>query len=199
MSDRHINLLVALPAEAKPLIRAFGLQRQQPDGVYPRYLSDHLSLTLTGPGAEAMEKGIKFLLNQQTASSTTWLNVGIAGHGSLSRGTCLLAERVIDMDSGRCWLLPSKTDAELPKSPLHCVSVAESAYAENTAYDMESSGFASGLESVGVLDQGQILKVVSDNPRQPSTQINGRMVGELIRQAIPVLSYLMNRIHSHAK
>ncbi|MCU7843091.1 MAG: hypothetical protein KZQ93_04545 [Candidatus Thiodiazotropha sp. (ex Monitilora ramsayi)] len=199
MSDRHINLLVALPAEAKPLIRAFDLQRQQPDGAYPRYLSSHLSLTLTGAGAEAMRRGVEFLLSQQTATSTTWLNVGIAGHGTLPRGTCLLAEKVIDMDSGRNWALSASTDAVLPKYPLHCVSEAESTYAENTAYDMESSGFVAGLESAGVLDRGQILKVVSDNPRQPSTQINGRMVGDLIQQAIPVLSSLMDRLHSHAE
>ena len=62
MPADELVLLVALKAEAKPLIKAFGLQRQQPDGAFPRYRNGPLSLVLTGPGTEAAVQATRFAL-----------------------------------------------------------------------------------------------------------------------------------------
>ncbi|MCU7811741.1 MAG: hypothetical protein KZQ77_10970, partial [Candidatus Thiodiazotropha sp. (ex Notomyrtea botanica)] len=106
MTERQVNILVALPAEAKPIIRAYDLQRKQPDGLFPRYVKQPFTLVLTGPGTEAMEKSVAFLHSQQQEdNSAIWLNIGITGHGSLTCGTCLLAESVNDLPSARYWQL----------------------------------------------------------------------------------------------
>jgi hypothetical protein len=63
---------------------------------------------------------------------------------------------------------------------------------------MESAGFSSALAEAGLLHRSQIIKVVSDNPRQPAAEINGKMVTNLIEACIPTLSRLMEQLHSHA-
>jgi hypothetical protein len=193
-----INLLVALPPEAKPLIRSFALQRRQPDGNFPIYVSQEITLSLCGPGRESMEQAINFLLEHQSISVSGWINLGIAGHGSLDRSHCLLIDSVIGQTTGERWKLTPPPLEKISRSSLHCVSQPESTYADDCAYDMESAGFTAALAAAGLLHLGQILKVVSDNPRQPSSEINGKMVSNLIEETIPTLSLLMEQLQSHA-
>jgi hypothetical protein len=193
-----INLLVALPAEAKPLIRAFALKRQQPDGEFPLYVSQEITLAICGPGDESMQRAISFLLKRQSISVSGWINLGIAGHGALDRGHCLMVDRVTREVTGESWELTSPLLKDIGRSPLICVSQPESTYAENCAYDMESAGFSSALAKASLLHRGQIIKVVSDNLRQPAAEINGKMVTSLIEACIPTLLRLMEQLHSHA-
>ncbi len=193
-----INLLLALPPEAKPLIRHFALQRRQPDGEFPLYVSQEICLCLSGPGRDAMQQAIKFLLQHQSSPASGWINVGIAGHSTLDRGRCLLIDSVIEPSTGERWGLNSLTLEGVSRSQLHCVSQPESSYTQNTAYDMESTGFTAALREADLLHRGQILKIVSDNPRQPSSEINGKMVANLIEESIPILSQLMEQLLSDA-
>lgn len=198
MSDLQINLAVALPAEAKPLIRHYGLRRHQPDGACPVYLGEDMALVLTGAGTRAMERGVELLGQGFPDGGNHWVNLGIAGHGSLPLGSCLLADSVTERHSGRHWRLRVPVDIELPVGPLHCVTEAASAYAADTGYDMESGGFAAALSFLGVLDRASILKIVSDGPHQPCGQINGRMVTGLMQSALPVITALITHLRDHA-
>lgn len=198
MSRPWINLAVALPAEAKPLIRHFSLRRQQPDGTCPLYLGARMALVMTGCGAEAMRRGVDFLSGAVSRQDAYWLNLGIAGHGSLTRGTCLFATRIIAPGSGRRWQLPAPRIPGIAHSPLQCTESAESNYAPETGYDMESVGFATALSAIGALDRAAVLKVVSDGPNHPSGEINGRMVGDLVQLTIPVIGRLLQRQTIHA-
>lgn len=196
MSAVPVNLAVALPAEAKPLIRAFGLRRLQPDeGAPPLYLGRHIALVLTGPGAEAMAQGVIRLGDCRPDADARWLNLGIAGHGSLALGSCLLAQSVIDLHAARRWAMHPPALVGMHTGPLRCVREAVSDYAADTAYDMESGGFAAALEARGALQRAAILKIVSDGPDQPTARINGRMVGDLVQRAIPLITTLIGRLH----
>lgn len=193
-----INLLTALPPEAKPLIRRFALQRRQPDGEFPLYVSQNVTLCLCGPGSESAAQAINFLLDNQSTSAAGWINLGIAGHATFDRGDCLLVNNVIDQGTGECWELTSLPLEGIGRSDLRCVPLPESAYTEDCAFDMESAGFTAGLAKANLLHRGQILKVVSDNPRQPASEINAKMVANLIEVSIPTLSRLMEQLRYHA-
>jgi adenosylhomocysteine nucleosidase len=198
MNRQRINLAVALPAEAKPLIRAFGLRRRQPDGAAPLYVGGDLALVLTGAGAEAMQRGVIHLSEYAAGGERHWLNVGIAGHGSLAVGECLLAESVVERSSGGRWHLHAPDVIGIPIGALHCVSEAESDYAADTGYDMESGGYAAALCALDALERASILKIVSDGPDQPSQRLNGRRVSDLVYRAIPLIRTLITRLHDHA-
>ncbi|MEJ2589804.1 MAG: hypothetical protein P8178_00140 [Candidatus Thiodiazotropha sp.] len=196
MNAARIHLAVALPAEAKPLIRAFGLRRLQPDsGEPPLYLGSRLALVLTGAGSAAMARGVARLEAFGCNATTGWLNLGIAGHGSLPLGSCLLADSITDVHAGRQWRLRPPTIADIPTGPLHCVREPVSDYAADTGYDMESAGFSASLDNLGALPRAAVLKIVSDGPDQPTTRINARMVGDLIQRAIPMITTLIDHLY----
>jgi adenosylhomocysteine nucleosidase len=194
-----IHLLVALPAEAKPLIHAFNLRRLQPDGPFPRYVAGPLSLLLSGPGREAAGGAVEFSQQLTGDEQSHWINVGIAGHARLAPGSGLLADSVTDVRSGRCWpLLPPRDIAETTVGPLRCVAQAESRFAEVAGYDMESAAIAENLAESDALSRLQILKVISDNPDNPSQRINAKLVRELIESQLPHIAALISRLQVHA-
>lgn len=200
MSDDNLYLLVALPAEAKPLIRAFGLKRLQPDGAFPRYGRGRITLVLSGPGRDAAGAAAAYTRGLRAESNTHWINLGIAGHARLRPGDCLLADSVRDATTGQHWML--SPTAGLPSTeigPLHCVPQAETRFAQTAAYDMESAAIAQVLDEFNALSRLQVLKVVSDNPSNPSRRISAKMVGELIEECLPTLDALMRRLQSHAQ
>jgi len=193
MSRLAINLLVALPAEAKPLIQALSLKRIQPDGPCPLYAGDGINLALSGVGRDAMTKAIHYL-NDRSEDKCRWLNVGIAGHATLALGESLLASSVIDTLSGRQWQLQPVVGLLVNQGVLCCVSEPESVYAQAMGYDMESGGFALTLSTLGLLDHAQVLKVISDNPQQPAERINARIVSQLIGQQCHVIQSLIEAL-----
>ncbi len=200
MSSLLIHLLVALPAEAKPLIRAFGLKRSQPDNSPPRYANGPLSLTLCGPGMEAAGTATASLHALHGDSGCHWINLGIAGHARLETGSCLLADAVTDGHTEEHWVLnPIRDLPEVTVGPLRCVRNPESLFANCAGYDMESAAIARTLSGIGALGRLQILKVISDNPDHPSCRINGRMVRELIERQLPTLKSLIGRLQTHAE
>jgi hypothetical protein len=193
MSPQPINLLIALQAEAKPLIRALGLKRRQPDGVCPIYASNGVRLAMSGPGKVSMQQAIH-LLHQEGVENCHWLNLGIAGHASLALGSCLQATAVTDSRSGERWRLQPVSGIEAIQGELRCVAEPESVYGEPVGYDMESGGFAATLASLGLIEHAHILKVISDNPQQPARQINARMVEALIGQQLHVIHSLIEKL-----
>jgi len=193
MSWHSINLLVALPAEAKPLIQALSLKRLQPDGPCPLYTGDGLKLAVSGVGRDAMTKAIHYL-HGHSEGKCHWLNVGIAGHTTLSLGQSLLAKNVIDAVSGVRWKLRPVAGLEIAIGDLCCVAEAETDYAEVIGYDMESAGFTSTLAALGLLDDAHVLKIISDNPQQPAERINARMVSQLIGQQHHVIQSLIEKL-----
>jgi hypothetical protein len=200
MSSDSLNLLVALPAEAKPLIRAFDLKRLQPDGTFPRYGRGAFTLILSGPGQDAAGSAAADMHELSPDTHSHWINLGIAGHAWLRPGDCLLADSVQDATTGEHWRLTPM--AGLPATdigPIRCVPQAETRFAQSAGYDMESAAIARVLDGVDALSRLQVLKVVSDNPHNPSRRINAKMVGELIEGCLPTLDALMRRLQSHAQ
>ena len=200
MTDSTLCLVVALPAEAKPVIRALGLKRRQPDGRFPRYDRGAITLVLSGPGQASAAEAVAFAQHRCCEPQAHWINLGIAGHARLEPGDTLLADLVVDSASGETWKL--SPDADLPHTvigPLHCVEAAESRFESPVGYDMESAAIARTLHQAARLSHLHVVKVISDNPGNPSRRINGRMVGELIESSLPTLTCLIQHLLPHAE
>ena len=200
MESEEIILLVALPAEAKPLIRAFGLQRQQPDGAFPCYSKDSICLILTGPGLRAAGDAVSFAMQRASTAPAFWINLGIAGHSQLAPGSCLLADKIKHPSTGREWRLqPPAGLTELIMGSLRCVDQPETGYAEAAGYDMESAAIAEALSENGLLPRLQVVKIISDNPLHPARGISARMVGDLIQAQLPLIEGLIKHLQQHAQ
>jgi len=149
MSTAAFNFVVALPAESKPLIAHFGLKRRQPDGDFPIYQKDAISLIRSGVGKAASANATHFLLNHQQQKETIWINLGIAGHATRPIGDMILAQYTQDEDSQQEWAIPSNLNLLCELERLTTLSQPEFDYTRPGAFDMEAAGFLSALEGNG--------------------------------------------------
>ncbi len=83
-----INLVVALPAEARPLIEFFRLKEKTTIGTFRMYRQEDMSLVISGPGKIAAAAATALLAGSNTTGKqAAWLNIGIAGHATYAIGT----------------------------------------------------------------------------------------------------------------
>jgi len=190
MSNPLFNFVVALPAEAKPLIAHFGLTRKQPDGDFPLYQNGAISLVRSGIGKEASEQATHFLLaqcNQQ--KNIIWINLGIAGHATRQIGDMILATCITDEDSQQQWKPSSYFNPPCELDTLTTLTQPEFDYTRAGAFDMEATGFLSALKG-----NGYCLKIISDNSHQPGHGIKAKWVSQLINAQLSKIDELMAQL-----
>jgi len=158
------NLVVALQAEAGPIIEALDLVQDRPAGIFPVYCNGSLSLVVSGIGRTHCAAAVTHLFHRTAQSvDQAWLNIGIAGHQQAPIGSVLLASRITEHASGRSWYPPYVLDVKLLRSPLVTVDEPERHYPDCCAYDMEASGFYQIACRCSTGELVQSLKIISDN------------------------------------
>ena len=137
-----INLVVALPAEARPLINHYRLNKQQAHNAFPLYRNEDRALVVCGPGKIAAATATAWLAALTPGKQpAAWLNIGVAGHATHDIGTGLLVNRISDHASNRNWYPPQVHDLDIATDSLRCVDDPENDYGGDSLYDMESSGY----------------------------------------------------------
>lgn len=197
MMQAAINLLVALPAEAKPLIAHFGLQRQQPDGGFPLYSAGNITLVRSGVGRAAAAAATRFLTAQTSVTrSAAWLNIGVAGHASRPLGSPILARSVQDAVTQELWELEPGFTPPCDSEQLITLEVPEFDYSRTAAFDMEAAGFIATIKALQPTVPAHCFKVISDNRLNPANGINGRLVRQLITAQIDTIERLLQLLTS---
>lgn len=172
-------LVIALPAEARPLIAHYKLKGV--DGhPYRLYTGDDLSLIVSGVGKIAASSAVAYQQALLTDLPAAWLNVGIAGHADAPLGTALLAHKIVDAASGKTFYPSFTSTPPCPTTLLNTVDQPETIYANSCAYDMEASGFCETAQRFATGELVHCLKVVSDNPQYPLGDLNTKKVEQLI-------------------
>ncbi len=183
MSIAAVNLIVALPAEAKPLRRHFGLRRDPRHSAFPIHAADDIRLIISGPGKCRAAAACGYLSAARPAESTRWLNIGIAGHADAAIGETVLIDEVIDRGSGRQWQL--RHAGEQAPTRLHTLDKPTGDYPDDALIDMEAAGVLHALTAAQTpIDTIHIIKTVSDNRHHPAQHINAALCEQLIAQAI---------------
>ena len=188
-----INLLVALPAEAKPLNQHLGLKRIQPDGDLPIYRKGNTQLVLCGVGRARAARASQYLCSGSTTDY--WINIGIAGHPSAAVGELFQVNQVSEKVTGNEWELPYSLISPPTLSRLITVDEPAENYPENALYDMEASGLVAVLAAQNQLERTTILKIVSDNLSNPTTQISGRQIKSLISIHLDTIDRVLHAIN----
>ena len=186
-----LNLVIALPGEARPIISRLRLERLEGGAAFPLYSGDRIRLVVSGCGKIAAAAATAYLgAALPDPRPCAWLNLGVAGHGSSPRGTALLAHKVVDRASGRSYY-PAIT-FPFPGSTTALVTVdeAETGYPEPSAYDMEASGFCATAMRFAGAELVHCLKIVSDTPEDPPDQLSGNMVEALVQARMDLVEQL---------
>jgi len=165
-----MNFVIAFQAEAKPIIEALQLSKTD-DRLFPCYQNERHRLVISGLGKVRARKAVEHLLSQGLEKNSCWLNVGIAGHGSLEVGNAFLAAKIQDEVDGGCFFPPLVHPTILPPSTLISCEQPSTAYLPDCGYDMEGHAFYGALLSETLREFVQVVKIVSDNPKSPINEI----------------------------
>lgn len=157
-----IHLLSATFTEAKPLIDIFKLKLKQNSSKLPIYVSERITLTVTGIGKINSAIGVAVTFYEfNKCYNHIWLNFGLAGHKLFRIGDIYLVNKISDISSNKVFY-PHINEFEVKSH--NCVTYDK----QNNDYDnnlceMESSGFFQSASKYSSKELIQIMKVISDN------------------------------------
>ena len=191
-------LVVALPAEAKPINRHFRLVRDNQADAFPLYRNLEMALVISGVGREAAQAATRWLGSMTGAKQAIWINLGTAGHPLRAVGDGLLANEIVDDASGRCWTPRIPIDPPCDCERLTTFATAVTDYRTGGLCDMEAAGFYPAACNLTTRERVQCLKIVSDNPLQPTSKITGRMISDLIGNRLGILEQLIHQLEKTA-
>jgi len=195
----RVNIVVAHPLEAQPLIDYFELTPDDSPVSLTIYKNDTgINLVICGMGTQAAGLATAELGEYQsrtTESVAGWLNFGIAGHKTAAIGSGLVANRITDKLSGKT-VYPSMLLGARASSPVLTIQEPEVNYAEDLAYEMEAYGFWSAASMIAGLDLIQVYKLISDNPTNPTHEIDLAAISELVSNHIGQVSQFIAELQA---
>ena len=188
-------IFVALPCEAKPLIQAWQLKKPAGKQTFAMHRNADTAVVVSGIGKIAMAGAVAYTMAQfRDVHQPILLNLGVAGHRHQSVGNCLLADKIIDAESGRRFYpqLPFKTTC--PTSALETSVKANTDYSTDCLHDMEASAFYEMAVKFGSSELIHCFKVVSDNAHSPVENIDGQAVAHWIEAGLANLEQFLTEL-----
>ncbi len=192
--NASVFLVVALSAEAAPLIRHFELVRLQSNTDVPIYTNGQLWLAISGIGKQGADKAIETLNEHGPKGVSAWLNIGIAGHGTLNVGEGFLANRINDQVNSDRWYPIFAFQPVCKTDSVTTVEEVENRYPDSTGYDMEASGFFRSAICYSTAELVHCYKVVSDNPSSPTTDLTTQIITQLIQSRLPDIENIVDAL-----
>ncbi len=187
-----INLIVALQAEAKPLINHYGLNGRATAGGFRLYQRDDLQLIVSGKGKLAAAAATTFIADD---NNHAWLNIGLAGGTSMTIGESALIDKITDHSSGQRWYPPHVINSPTLRCALTTVDQPQAnGGAEHMLYDMEASGFYASASRFNSGELVQCLKVVSDDCHNPCQSVDAALGQELIEQQLDAIDHIIQQL-----
>ncbi len=196
MKTVPVNLVMALPAEAKPVTRHFGLQRDPSATEFPLYRGTGMALTVSGPGQAAAQRATEWL-GSLVRNEAIWINLGIAGHPTRPVGQAVLADLVEDDATGEQWqttplpVPPCATDRAIT------LNNPDLNYQRNALVEMEAAGFFRAASALAAPGRIYCLKIVSDNRQNPAHGITGKRVSQLLEEGLATLESLLQQVRNN--
>ncbi len=186
-----LRFVVALDAEARPLVERFDLRHDPLVAPYKVYRGEAGALIVAGIGKVAAAAATSYLyLTSGGHRQAAWLNIGVAGHSSLSLGDAVVAHKIRDRASQRSWYPPQLSTLPCATDEVTTVDLPERSYQESGAFEMEASGFYPTACRFASAELVQCLKIVSDGPQNKLELLTLEVVEELVEHSLPVVEAL---------
>ena len=202
-----LYLVMALGAEARPLIEHFGLRREGMGGPFEIYRSEEMALVVSGIGKTLSAAATTYLYATCGERVGAFLNLGIAGsrHGV---GEAVLAHTVHDRASHRRWYPPLVFAPPCTVGTVVTVDRVERHFDEDDGtpdsgprlYEMEAAGFVIAAGRCATAELVHCLKIVSDGPGdQPEKTLDKHRVRQLIEGQLGTVDTLTQSLAELAK
>ena len=188
-----MNFVVAFKGEAQPLIDFYQLAKVE-DSPYPLFRNDQHSLIISGLGRDRAVSATTALHQVTNKPNLGWINLGIAGHGSIEIGEALIAGKITDDSSDESFYPPQIFEHSFAVSCLQTCSKPCSNYQPDLGYDMEAHAFYRIACQFSIRELVQVIKIVSDNPDHDLNQVNPKEVSAMIETCLKEIDALVNQI-----
>ena len=187
-------LIAAMPLEAKPLIAHYRLKKITDAPAFEIYQRGDLWLTITGIGKVAAAAAVAFTYSYSGAPAfSSWLNVGIAGHGHCELGDVFAAHKITDMDTQHSHYPPIVIDLPCPTDEVFTVPKVVTDYPQHGLFEMEAAGFYYAATRFTHSELVQCLKVVSDTHHHPVEGITPAWISQAITDRIPFVDHILQQ------
>ena len=190
--DPHYKFcwVIALRAEAKPLIDDLNMKLVENKSLFPIYANEETghALVISGMGSIKSAAAATFLKTYLKINDySAWINLGIAGFFKGPIGDIYQANKVVLKESGAAFFPGLRLFKQIPSAILFTVSKPENGYKEKVLYDMEAAGFCEMAPSFSCNELTYVIKIVSDTPNASSSLITKHLVRELIEKQLSTI------------
>ena len=190
-------IVVALKAEATPLIDAFSLKASSHPGPFSIWENGEIKLVISGVGRVRAGAACGYLAGMNyDRGCHGWLNVGIGGHHTLPVNTPLFAHKIIDKHCQTEFFPSFPFDFSCDTSVCITVDRPTTIYEGPFVYDMEASAFFTIATQISPLEMVHVFKVISDNGKSPKNNINRKIVRNLISNHIETIQNTLSEMSS---
>ena len=175
--------MVALKAEAKAIISDLKLVRLGHGHPFPVYVDDECGnwLIISGVGQINAAEATKYLSSISDSKRwMVWVNIGIAGSKNGKYGELLLVDKVVQDNNKNCFYPGTTVKTALKKSVLLTVDKPLLNYCEVDLVDMEAAAFVMVASKLSCRELVLVMKVVSDGPNEPISNLTGQRAADLI-------------------
>ena len=188
-----MNFVVAFKGEAQPLIDFYQLEKLE-NTPYPLFQNDQHCLIISGLGRDRAISATTALHQVTNKPNLGWMNLGVAGHGSLKIGEAFIASKITDDSKDECFYPPQIFEHSFAVSGLQTCFKPCSNYQQDLGYDMEAHGFYRTACQFSIRELVQVIKIVSDNPDHDLNQVNPKEVSAMIETCLKEIDALVNQI-----
>lgn len=188
------SFVVALHAEAKPLIEHYGLEPTEEPG-FRVFEGAGRRVVISGIGKVAAAAATAYL---RDTVLDVWVNVGIGGHRDRASGEMVLASRVSDAATAARYYPTRVGLAELDTAGVTTVDVPETAFASSDVFDMEASGFYPTALRFSTSELVHCLKIISDNLDTGTDHLTAARVTDLVEDSLAAVVALVDDLEKLA-
>lgn len=177
-----MNLVVALPCEAKVLVSYYQLKKKCDVGVFALYQHPikPLRLIVSGVGKVRAAAAVSYLAAQYPGQQSCYLNIGVAGSKVLAKGDCVGAMKIIDHVTGIAQYPFIARGSPTALVPVTTKDRPDTDYPEAGVQEMEAAGFFQVAAMYTDRECIASVKIVSDTPSHPLAALDKSAVATCI-------------------
>ena len=199
-STVRLNYVVALSAEAHPLIGYYKLKRLHNISAFEVYENESVRLIVGGMGKANAAAATAYLAGLfNTRAPQVWINVGIAGGNAANLGDVVIVNAITDAETGKSYYPSICFDSSLPQTAIVTVSDPGTKYRQDSLFDMESAGFFVAANRFAPAELVHCCKIVSDNSDKSVDTINKTSVIEMVQAGLEKIDVVAQKAMELAK
>lgn len=192
-----LNIVVALPCEARVLLDEYRLSRLENTASWAVYANKDRSIHLivSGIGKVNAAAAVGYLYGFSGASGhTCFLNLGIAGSFQEKIGEFFLVHKITDVATRGVFFPMAQFCQAFSSGELLTVDAPQAEYPIQELVDMEGSGFFQAATSLVTQEQIQAVKIVSDNSDSGTAGINPVLVISLFKNQLDKIRVVIRKL-----